>query len=587
MDDHSPPDKAIDPAQIGQEGDPIEEGKRLIRLSGDKGLSLGDRIAHHFTRLTWRTPLHRFRLKGRYPLKLLAVPQDPVAGDPAAGQAIRAGHFLFRGLKQPVRAIDFSALDVPPPFADYIHSFAWLRDLASAAPRNEAAPIAERVLRKWTQVHAEQVSEPAWRADLVGWRLLYWTTHAPLLLSHQDIVLRSTVLNGIARMARHLDLSADKMQPGLPQLVAWSGVVAASLLIPGGEPRRIFGEAGLKKALETAFYVDGGTISRSPSAQLDSVMALSMLERAYAAVGIVPPPFLSEVMAQAVPALLGITHGDGGLGNWQGSGATGADKVRAVVEGSRVRARPLKQARDWGYQRITSGQAVLIVDAAPPPVARLAEAGCASTLALEFSHGSNRIFVNCGGAGLTGATIPQDLAQGLRTTAAHSTLVLADTNSTAILNDGTLGRGVTEVELDRRESESGSRLEMSHDGYVKRHGFAHRRLLILAPGGQELRGEDMLIPAGRKRKQAPAPFAARFHLAPGIDVRLTADRQGALLRLEDGALWQFRCTGGALAIEDSLWVDGQGRPHPAQQLVISGTSEPGGCSIGWLVKNIG
>ena len=65
MDDHSPPDKAIDPAQIGQEGDPIEEGKRLIRLSGDKGLSLGDRIAHHFTRLTWRTPLHRFRLKGR------------------------------------------------------------------------------------------------------------------------------------------------------------------------------------------------------------------------------------------------------------------------------------------------------------------------------------------------------------------------------------------------------------------------------------------------------------------------------------------------------------------------------------------
>lgn len=568
-------------------GDGIEEGKRLIRLSGDKGLSLADRIAHHFTRLTWRTPLHKLHLKGRYPLKLRAVPQDPVPGHVAAGQAIRAGHFLFRGLKQPLRSLDFAQLDVPPAFADYLHSFAWLRDLAAAAPRAAAAPIAESVLRKWVAVHAEEVSEPAWRPDLAGWRLLYWISHAPLLLSHNDIVLRSTVLNGMARTARHLDRMAGRVRPGVPQLVSWCGLITAALVLPGGEPRRIYGESGLKKALETAFYVDGGTISRSPAAQLDAIMALAMLERAYEAVRETPPAFLGEVLAQAVPALLGITHGDGGIGNWQGSGATPDSHVRAIVEASRVRARPLKQARDWGYQRVTAGASVLLVDAAPPPVARLADAGCASTLALEFSHGSNRIFVNCGGAALTGATIPADLAQGLRTTAAHSTLVLADTNSTAILPDGTLGKGVTEVELDRRETDQGSRLEMSHDGYVKRHGFLHRRLLILAPTGNELRGEDMLIPAGRKPKKGTVPFAVRFHLAPGADVSLTADRQGAVLRLEGGALWQFRCTGGDLTVEDSLWVDGDGRPHPTHQLVISGAGEPGGCSVGWLVKHIG
>ena len=90
-----------------------------------------------------------------------------------------------------------------------------------------------------------------------------------------------------------------------------------------------------------------------------------------------------------------------------------------------------------------------------------------------------------------------DLARGLRTTAAHSTLTLADLNSTAILADGTLGKGVTQVEIDRREiagdGGGASRLELSHDGYVKRHGFAHRRLLILANNGKELRG---VIPDG-------------------------------------------------------------------------------------------
>src|SRR3546814_12525949 len=84
----------------------------------------------------------------------------------------------------------------------------------------------------------------------------------------------------------------------------------------------------------------------------------------------------------------------------------------------------MRLGRDWCKQRLSAGQTVLLVDAAPPPVAHLAVAGCASTNAMEISDGPYRLVVNCGGAALAGATIPEDLAQGLRTTAAHSTLVL-------------------------------------------------------------------------------------------------------------------------------------------------------------------
>src|SRR3546814_3491241 len=71
----------------GHEDDPaadgIEEGKRLIRLGGEKGLSLAERLQDRFHRLTWRTPIHTLRLRGRYPLKLIAVPEDPFFGDVA------------------------------------------------------------------------------------------------------------------------------------------------------------------------------------------------------------------------------------------------------------------------------------------------------------------------------------------------------------------------------------------------------------------------------------------------------------------------------------------------------------------------
>lgn len=567
--------------------DTIEPGKRLIRLPADKGLSLGDRVANAITRLTWRTPLHALRLKGRFPLKLLGVPTDPVPGDARAGTAIRAGHFLHRGLKLPLGELDFAALNVAPTFADYLHSFAWLRDLAATGSRADSTPIAEAVVRHWLGTHGETVSEPAWKADNTAWRILFWAAHAPLILSSSDLVYRSAVLNHLARAARHLDRVADKTRPGTGQMVAWVGIVAASLLMPGGEPRQVFGEAGLRRVLETSFYADGGNISRSPQAQLDAIMALSMLVKIYDMRRMEVPPFIQEVLARAVPALLGLVHSDGGMGSWQGSGATSAAYVQAIVDASGVRTRPLKQARDWGYQRLVANKVVLLADAAPPPIARVTEAGCASTLAFELSDGRERIVVNCGGAALTGATIPADLARGLRTTAAHSTLILADSNSTAILANGSLGKGVTEVELDRRETPQGSRLEMSHDGYARRHGLIHRRLLILSPNGRELRGEDLLLPAPRSRRKGDKGFALRFHLGPHISASLTADKLGALLRINGGPLWQFRTSEGGLDIEQSLWVDGEGRPHPTEQLIVTGTAPAGGASIGWIFKHIG
>ena len=296
-----------------------------------------------------------------------------------------------------------------------------------------------------------------------------------------------------------------------------------------------------------------------------------------------------QLLHKAVPPLTALTHFDGTMGNWQGSGATAAEQVAQVVEASGVRARPLRQAREWGYQRVSSGRSVLIVDAAPPPIARMAVAGCASTLAFEFSNGGCRIISNCGGAGLVGATIPAALARGLRTTAAHSTLCIADSNSTSILADGKLGRGVSEVELFRRDVENATRLEASHDGYARRFGLVHKRLLLLRSDGLELRGEDMLIPDGKKRRRRKEDieYAVRFHLGPDIESDLISEGKGVLLRLTDGNLWQFRSTSGDIQLEESVWVDGMGIGHAVKQMVIGGAVGRGGGATGWLLKHMG
>src|SRR3546814_88105 len=95
-------------------------------------------------------------------------------------------------------------------FLDYVHRFAWLRDLSSVAPRAQAAPIAENLMRRWLHAHADTIADPAWRPDLCARRLQFWAAHAPLILSSTDLIYRSRVLNTLARGARHIDRVADK-----------------------------------------------------------------------------------------------------------------------------------------------------------------------------------------------------------------------------------------------------------------------------------------------------------------------------------------------------------------------------------------
>ena len=560
----------------------IETGKRLIRVGDDRGLSLFERLNYRLHRLAWKTPLHKLRLRGKVPLRLLAVPKDPIVGDKTAGEALLAGHFLHDGTEVPLDGFDFATLGLPADFSDYLQSFAWLRDLSAAATRERGAKVAEGIMRRWLGAFGEQVSEPAWRADLWGRRILFWTAYAPYILSSRDPVYRSSVLYALARGARHLERGADKVVPGLPRIAAWSGVIAAALVVQGGPARLKSGEAGLERALAVSLHDDGGLVSRAPWQQLALVELLAQLRAVYIAGRREVPEWLAEALAGAAGALLAVTLGDDALSSWQGGNMASRRRVEAAVEGSGVTVRALRQPRGWGYQRLQARSTVLVFDAAPPPPPRALSGGCASTLGFELSDGPARLVVNCGGAGEAKGALPGALAHALRTTAAHSTLTLGDRNSTAIHEDGSLGKGVGEVEMSRDET-GALRVEASHDGYVRRYGLVHERRLNLSADGRQLTGEDRLYPGpGRKRRRAePIPVAIRFHLAPAVEVTTTADGQGALLRVRGGAVWQFRCRGGRLEVEDSLWVNGLARPEPTLLLAIGGETPPDGMTISW------
>jgi len=524
------------------------------------------------------------RLKtGKQPLKLVAVPRDHVHGDRQRGEALLAGRFVVGSETIPLKDLDFAAVGANGPASEQLQGFSWLRDLAAAASRENGARFAEALAGRWLLAHGSKVDE-AWAPHLWGERILFWMAYAPYLLSSSDGGYRTALLNTLARGARYLDGSADKAAAGLDRVTAWCGVVAAALLVKGGVPRLARGEAGLARALTSAQFDDGGLISRSPFQQALLVDRLGLLRSCYQAAKQTIPESVEAAAQASLAALHGVSMGDGALSSWQGCNPGEAARLTALIEGCGLRARPLRQPRGWGYHRLSALGTILVIDAAPPPPPKAAERGSASTLAFELSDGGQRLVVNCGGPGPLPTDLPEELVQGLRTTAAHSTLVLADTNSTNIIADGPLGKGVEDVAIDRHEDNDSSRVEASHDGYVRTFGMVHKRSLMLGNDGKELRGADHLQPRGRRKIRESAPYAARFHLAPGVEATITADGMGAILRSKGAPPWNFRCRGGNLLVEESLWIDGRGQPRGTNQLVIVGEVSALGGEIGWQFR---
>ena len=575
--------------------EPGSDAFRLTRNLGDRGPSLSERLSDRLDRLSFASPFHRMRLKGRFPLKLIAVPDDPVPGDPAIAQRLKGGRLFRGGYGQGMLDARLDHPDAPEGWRRWVHGWGWLRDLSMVDLTAAEAARAEALARRWL-ARFHEYDEEAWAPDCTGMRIQMAILHAPLVMPGKDHVHRSAVLNGIARWSRHLDRAAPRMQPGLPKLVAVSGLVAAALMLPGGDERLPRALALLDEMLAALLTADGAPVARSPLHLAEIADQMLVLAAFHAARMQKPSEPVARTLELARTTLGALALGDGLPSAWHGGQPDAAQLARLNVK-------PLDTPppRSSGFQRLAAGSVRLVVDAGPPPPARLNPATHASTLAFTFSDDRRPVVVSCGAEnGSRGSrNFPPELVMGLRSTAGHSTLVLADTNSSRV-HDGGLRRlgGVEEVLVEARLTRDGQWLEGRHDGYRRRHGYDHLRRLWLNPDGTDLRGEDHLLPVkgtlARVRQRESLPIAIRFHLGPGATATPTQDGKGALIRIpgqgRDPAIaWAVRASfnhaPGLLAIEPSLFVDSEGETHEIQQILLTTLVEPGkAADVSWSFK---
>jgi len=546
-------------------------GDTAMRLLHASNLSEGllrDRLAGTARRLAAdllrQTPLARPRRRMSEPI--LPVGPGLAVGDAEAGTVMLSEGLLLAGRRMRIDPANWQPEQAPAAAVAALQGFDWLPDLTAAGP--EGLATARQLIEGWmaSGPRAGRASSTA----LLARRLSAWLQMSDRLLIGADPTFRARFLARALEDAAWLGRALPAELAGVSLVASAKALLLAGLALPGGNGWRRRGLELVESELGRQILPDGGQIERSPSRQLRLLADLCEMARAFERADRAVPATIGGAIRAMAPIVRLLQHGDGGLALFNGGAEERAGYVELVLAAAGDRLQPLAQAPQTGFQRMAAGKLVAIVDSGRPPPPGFDAAAHAGSASLEVSIGRERLIVNCG-------THPESLwREAMRATAAHSTLVVADTNSSGIFEGG-IGHRPVSVICKREETAGRTWLDLAHDGYRRHFGLRHRRRLYLAETGEDLRGEDSV------EGPREAPLQLRFHLHPDVQVSLAQSGQAAILRTASGSGWRLRVDGGAMSLAESVYLGEAGHLRRSQQILVEARHPGGETRLRWAL----
>lgn len=518
-------------------------------------------LRHQAGRMAYSSYLYNWSLKSDLPLGLIYKPVDPWTGDKEKGRALTQGIFELHG--EDVRA--FGNFWKPEcghgKWLDYLHKFEWLRDLRTLGG-DDARFAVRAYINEWIQRFSGW-DEETWQAPRLGKRLGMWLALYDFYGESADEQFQDDLLDSILRQARHLYRIMPVQDTGLPLLEALQGLIYAGLALPGGERWLDYGLEALSYEAEHQILADGGHISRNPDTLLATVMILTDVRAAIVGAGYPLPSAIQHALDRAMPSLRFFRYTDKSFGVFNGAQEGEKPSLERLILQSGTKGRIPKSLPHTGYERLSTGRTILMVDTGNAPSWPHDRHVHASSGAFELMIGRERIFVSCG-------THPmdEDWADMLRGTAAHNALTLDYRNIQEIRKNGHIGRKPKKVSCTREEIGGGQLLTLKHDGYVPLNGVMHQRRFFVDVTGNDIRGEEELT-TRTEALTKPVDVTVRFHLHPRVLVSLIRDGEEALLLLPNGAGWRFYHEGARLSLENSVYLGEGTYPRKTKQLVLS------------------
>ena len=188
------------------------------------------------------------------------------------------------------------------------------------------------------------------------------------------------------------------------------------------------------------------------------------------------------------------------------------------------------------------------------------------TQSFEFSCDQEKIITNCGSINYNPGSNPDYL----RFSAAHSTIIINNTNISELNEKNGLRRMPRNITFSEFENDESTIFESSHDGYINNYGKIVKRKIKIFKKQNKIEGVDTIVSIKKNNKKNI--YDIRFHLMPGFKCLLTNNKKSVLIKSPKNNSWIFT-SNSQLSVEDSIYVGDGKSSKQNKQIVITNFSK--------------
>ena len=459
-----------------------------------------------------------------------------------------------------------------------IHNFLWL----NLVDRKNDSKIIQKIIEEWIFKY-QKYKKGIWSNGLIDLRIISWISNADIILKNNEKNFNQVFFASLIRQINFIKKNLRNVSDENKKISTISAIILSGLVFRDYYVNYETGLKELKKLIENSFDKNGFPKNRNFENLVILVQYFIIIKEWLKAGQEIVPDYLEEIIEKNLICLNSLNSPLKKLPLFNGSTEKNLENFFLYL--SKLNYNLKKNLKSVGQvQIIKNKKCALYFDSGEPPIHKLSKDYQSGPLSFEYSNDNDKIITNCG----YGRKISKRIQLISKFTSAQSTLCIDNTSvvkfkKNILINKAygsTISNSFKIFDINRTEDKTNISISATHNAYLEKFGYLHKRTINFFKKNSDLVGNDNLI---KKNGSSNVEFCIRFHLYPGINTVQTVSGKSILLQINKKKSWMFSSQNQKIGVEKSLFLGGN-KALNNQCIVIYGQTKDEDINIEWKLK---
>ena len=456
--------------------------------------------------------------------------------------------FIFKISKESV--YNFWNKDLSPREKNSIHNFLWL----NLIDRKNEKEIIQKIIKDWINTFNNYTKE-VWQENIIPKRIIAWLSNSDIILKNTNKDFEKKFLNSLIRQINFIKKNIKTYTFETNKISSLSAIILSGLVFKEYYNNYTNGLKELKKTIENFFDDTGFPKNRNLENLITFLQYFILIKEWIKNAQESVPDYLDEIITKNLICLNSFYNSNNKIPLFNGSTERELNSFLEYLEKLNYKTKK-KLSYVGKIQILRNKRMALYFDSGGPPDFKLSRDYQSGPLSFEYFNENNKIITNCG----YGRKISKKIRLISKLTSAQSTLCLNDVSVVKFKKNNLInqayGSTVDEIfdvsEIKRNEDKIKMSVSATHNAYLKKFGYLHKREISILKKESFLQGTDILYKKIDNNNNVN--FSIRFHIYPGIEAFQTVGGSDILLQISKSNSLIFSSKNHNAKVEKSLFL---------------------------------